>query len=187
MGCIAADLEWMILPFDGTVTGRHDVVREALAALGHDPSGFVLYHTPWGQPRLRHRHRSGDPAPLVSFSHDGLWRLATFADARDACGLGVDVLRIERLMRVASSPNRFRRFVDRVIGPNQGRVSFEAYDDPWQRAHMLALEFCAREAVAKALGTGLRLGLGMGAAYGAHMPEIALYGSVDCPEVELRG
>ena len=68
-------------------------------------------------------------------------------------GIGVDLVRVERL---AQSLERFgERFAHKILGESE-REGFHASARP---AHFLAKRFAAKEAVAKAIGTGFRDGL----------------------------
>ena len=68
-------------------------------------------------------------------------------------GIGVDLVRVERL---ANSLERFgERFAHKILGEGER----EAFHDSARPAHFLAKRFAAKEAVAKAVGTGFRDGL----------------------------
>ena len=68
-------------------------------------------------------------------------------------GIGSDIIDIRRIER---SLDRFgRRFIDRVFTPVEQRKS----DARAQRAASYAKRFAAKEACAKALGTGFRAGV----------------------------
>ena len=69
-------------------------------------------------------------------------------------GLGIDLCEIVRMARAIEKP----RFLERVYAPSErGRVLAAA---PVRRAEIAAGLFAAKEAVAKALGTGI-VGFGM--------------------------
>jgi holo-[acyl-carrier protein] synthase len=70
-------------------------------------------------------------------------------------GIGVDLVRVAR---VAEALGRFdRRFAARILGPTE----LARYDtlEPARRVRFLAMRFAAKEAGAKALGTGFRNGV----------------------------
>lgn len=89
-------------------------------------------------------------------------------------GIGVDMVKVERIAR---SLERFGdRFVGKILAPNEMSA--------WREAHnpvaLLAKRFAAKEAVAKALGTGMRGGV--------HFPQIVIHRKRSgAPEVVLSG
>jgi holo-[acyl-carrier protein] synthase len=68
-------------------------------------------------------------------------------------GIGTDVVRLDR---IASAYERFgRHFVERLLMPEE-LAAFEAHKRP---VRFLAMRFAAKEAIAKALGTGFAHGI----------------------------
>lgn len=68
-------------------------------------------------------------------------------------GVGVDIVEIARVARLlARHPERFSR---RILADSELRT----YNNPRQEAAYLARQFAAKEAVCKALGTGMRAGV----------------------------
>ena len=71
-------------------------------------------------------------------------------------GIGIDMVRISR---ISAGLDRFgERFARRILSPSE-YSEFEEFKQPTRRARFLAKHFAAKEAVAKALGTGFRDGL----------------------------
>lgn len=71
-------------------------------------------------------------------------------------GIGVDIV---ELARIQSSQKEFgERFAQRILHPNEQKA-LEALSDPQQITAFLAKRFAAKEATAKALGTGFRDGI----------------------------
>lgn len=68
-------------------------------------------------------------------------------------GLGTDILRVARVEAVLQRQGE--RFMRRILAPSE-QVEFHASK---QAARLLAKRFCAKEAVAKALGTGIGRGV----------------------------
>lgn len=90
-------------------------------------------------------------------------------------GIGVDIVEIDR---IASSWTRFgERFAEKILCEDEMRRFRESADPvAW-----LAKRFAAKEAVSKALGTGMRAGvhfgqIGIGGTAG-HAPVVALTGA----------
>ena len=69
-------------------------------------------------------------------------------------GVGVDLTRASRIERALDRHGR--RFVERILHPDERRACF---DSP-RPARFLARRFAAKEAVAKACGTGIGAALG---------------------------
>lgn len=68
-------------------------------------------------------------------------------------GIGTDIVRVERMRR---DIERFGdRFAERILTEQEMREYVEA----GQRAHFLAKRFAAKEAAAKAMGTGFSQGI----------------------------
>ena len=65
-------------------------------------------------------------------------------------GIGIDVVKVERIQRILR--RRGDRWVERVFSPEERRVAGEGP----HRLRRLAARWAAKEAFAKALGTGLR-------------------------------
>jgi len=68
-------------------------------------------------------------------------------------GIGTDIVRVERMRR---DIERFGdRFAERILTEQEMRE----YQEVGQRAHFLAKRFAAKEAAAKAMGTGFSHGI----------------------------
>lgn len=89
-------------------------------------------------------------------------------------GIGVDMVKVERVSR---SLDRFgERFVGKILAPDEIAVWRETRNP----VALLAKRFAAKEAVAKALGTGMRGGV--------HFPQIVIRSKRSgAPEVVLSG
>lgn len=68
-------------------------------------------------------------------------------------GIGVDIVQINRIEKIHTQ--RTTRFVEKILAKEE----FPAYEQHKQKAHFLAKRFAAKEAFAKALGTGFTDGL----------------------------
>ena len=68
-------------------------------------------------------------------------------------GIGTDIVRVERMRR---DIERFGdRFAERILTEQE----MQEYREAGQRAHFLAKRFAAKEAAAKAMGTGFSQGI----------------------------
>lgn len=87
-------------------------------------------------------------------------------------GIGTDIVRVERVRRALDRHGE--AFAERILAPDE-RPAFSGAKDP---ARFLAKRFAAKEAFAKAFGTGLRPPATLGAIAVAHdalgKPEYAL-------------
>jgi len=111
--------------------------------------------------------------PVVSFTHDGSMRLGAVAFREDVIGLGIDVVDLCRFARYDRDEKLRDRLAERLFGTSEDR-SLAARGSDVPDAHLLALAFSMKEAVSKALGTGLRLGLGMGGGHGLPLADIGV-------------
>ena len=70
-------------------------------------------------------------------------------------GIGVDIVRVARIEAA------LHRFGDRIARRLTTPEEYQAYRNSPRPAHFLAKRFAAKEAAAKALGTGFRFGLSL--------------------------
>jgi len=159
-------------------------LRVALAALhdegrAPDPARCTLAHTRLGAPLVR--VRGGPPAlrPRVSLCHEGGAHVALAGCAPGLVGVGIDAVRLDRLRRRDAA--HLRRLAERFLPPaGCEALEWEARaGGPEALLAGVAARFALVEAASKALGTGLRLGLGLGARGGLPPPEMGV--------VEWRG
>lgn len=68
-------------------------------------------------------------------------------------GIGIDLVRISRVE--AAIERHGRRFAERILSDHE----LEGYGDSRRKAAFLAKHFAAKEALLKALGTGMRMGI----------------------------
>lgn len=152
-----------------------------------------LGHTSLGQPVPL--WPGGEPAWLrkglhVSFSHDGEARLAAAACAADLRGLGIDVVHLPRLARRGRKADYLRRLAARVMGEEELRrflASVPADAPTPDAARLFAAHFALKEAASKALGTGLRLGVGIGRPGSVSPREVLASPLTDRTTLTLRG
>jgi holo-[acyl-carrier protein] synthase len=161
------DVPLVIEPFGLNGVERTDAVRRCLSRLGMAPDAYSLNHSPWGQPRLKRRAGRDVAAshlPAMSIADDGDLALCAMAYGSAIRGLGVDVVAPGRFAQIASDPRRLLRFLERILAEEERRQT-ASVAEPLMGAYLARL-FALKEAVAKSLGTGLRLGFGMGAGHG---------------------
>ena len=70
-------------------------------------------------------------------------------------GIGVDIVQVSRMQ--ANLNKHGDRFAERILGESE----MAEYDASNKKPHFLAKRFAAKEAIAKALGTGFRDGLSL--------------------------
>jgi len=161
------DAVLVIEPFGDNGVERGGAVRRCLSRLGMVPDANTLYHTRWGQPRLRCRNRKDmvdRQPPAVSIADDGGLALCAMAYGSAIRGLGIDIVAPGRFTHIANDARRRSRFSDRILAEEERR-DLASVGEPLM-ANYLARSFALKEAAAKSLGTGLRLGLGMGGDHG---------------------
>lgn len=99
-------------------------------------------------------------------------------------GIGTDIVRVERMR--ANIEKYGDRFARRILTPTE----FEEFCTSPRPAHFLAKRFAAKEATAKALGTGFRNGLSLrdiGVTHDTHgKPQLVYYGKAEDLRYTLR-
>jgi hypothetical protein len=100
----------------------------------------------------------------VSYTHDGGSLIALAASGRDLRGLGVDAVYLPRLRAAGKGRDHLMRLAARFMSPREYGSFCAAGDseDDRKLSVRVAAHFSLMEAAAKALGTGLRLGGGIG-------------------------
>lgn len=89
-------------------------------------------------------------------------------------GVGTDIVRVGRL---EAGWTRFgARYAERILGP----AEYREFQDSLRPGHFLAKRFAAKEATAKALGTGFRGDFGLRDVVVTHDP-------LGCPKLLLVG
>lgn len=134
---------------------------------------LYLWHTPLGQPRAGWRgglRRGGMARGLhcrnlqISFTHDGGSHLAIAACSPGLAGIGVDMVYLPRLQKPGKDARYLRRFARHFMSEEEYSLFEEAsaQDDLPSLIRRVAAHFSLMEAASKALGTGLKIGAGMG-------------------------
>jgi phosphopantetheine--protein transferase-like protein len=132
-----------------------------------------LTHTPLGQPIIRLdepltswvREHGLSPGDLhISFTHDGDAHITLLAGAPGLLGVGVDAVHLPRLRRHIDKPDYFVRFARQFMSPDElARFQKDArQEQPEEVMLRAAAHFSLMEAASKAVGTGLKIGGGMG-------------------------
>lgn len=132
-----------------------------------------LLHDTLGKPYLRltgaaadwaNKHHIEEEYLHLSLSHDGNLAGALVAYAPNLVGIGVDMVFLPRFLHKGQNADYLRRFARRIMGD----VEWEAFqtastnDDVEALALRVASHFSLMEALSKACGTGLKMGLGLG-------------------------
>ncbi len=155
---------------------------------------LYLWHTNLGQPRVGWRgeiRRQGLSRGLnsrnlqISFTHDGDSHLAIAACAPGLAGIGVDMVHLPRLQQPGKDEGYLRRFARHFMSKEEYHL-FEkasAQDDLPSLLRRVAAHFSLMESASKALGTGLKIGAGMGKP--ASLPKQSLNISALSPTVKF--
>jgi phosphopantetheinyl transferase (holo-ACP synthase) len=123
---------------------------------------FRLAHTALGQPIVCGKDGSRAADLHVSFSHDGAAHLCVLAFAPDVRGVGVDVVHFPRLH--GRSDDYLHRFALHFMSEEEYGAFARTSRSETSRTllNRVCAHFSLMEAASKALGTGLRIGAGMG-------------------------
>jgi len=156
---------------------------------------LYLTHTPLGQPVARWRgplaawarERGLAARHLhISFTHDGAAHLCLAAYAPGLRGIGIDVVHLPRMRRVGTDRDYLRRLARHFMSEDE-QAAFESAtenDDPETRIRRTAAHFSLMESASKALGTGLKIGGGMG--HAASLPKQSIHIASLSPTVEFH-
>lgn len=157
------------------------------------PPALYLARTPLGQPVVRWRGSGAEWARQhgllahdlhISYTHDGDAHLTLLTQAPGLRGVGIDVVYLPRLFRASNSSEYAARFARHFMSAAEYTVyNAAAQNEPdTGRLRRAAAHFSLMEAASKALGTGLRIGGGMG--HPTSLPKTELGVSRLTPTVE---
>lgn len=159
------------------------------------PQDLTLCRDPLGKPyatwsgglERRAREMGMDWQHLhLSNSHDGEAHLVLAAHDANLCGVGLDLVWLPRLRAPGKDAAYLRRLAARFMSEEElaGFLSaLETDPDDEAQRQRFAAHFSLMEAASKALGTGLKIGGGMGTA--ASLPKRSLGAATISPEVTL--
>jgi phosphopantetheinyl transferase (holo-ACP synthase) len=158
----------------------HVAVQELFAILvsprrasRFEPQDVYLRYTALGGPKIVLRspanallsesgHAPGDLH--VSFTHDGGAHQSIVACGRGVKGLGIDMVHLPRLFRTDKDKKYLARLAASFMSSDELALFLESalQDSTREFATRTAAHFSLMEAASKALGTGLKIGGGMG-------------------------
>ena len=102
--------------------------------------------------------------------------------------IGTDILEIERLQNAYARQGL--KLAERILTPNEMQ-RFQSIQDEHVRLSFLAKRWCAKEAIAKALGTGIAKGVGWQNIEVSNLPsgapQVILSGAAHAVLLELGG
>lgn len=119
----------------------------------------------------------------VSNTHDGNMRVVFAVYSEQIVGIGIDAVYLPRLRRPGKDAAYLRRFGRQFMSEAEYAAFVEATVGEEEEAlrHRVAAHFSLMESASKALGTGLRLGIGMNRA--SALPPRSLGVAQIAPEV----
>ncbi len=101
--------------------------------------------------------------------------------------IGTDIIEIDRIGQSLSRQGD--RLVRRILVPSE-REKFESFNNEPLKIAFLAKRWCAKEAIAKALGTGIAKGVGFQEIEITHdelgAPQVVLHHGAGAPQVVLH-
>ncbi len=149
----------------------------------HDPHDLLWQNDSLGKPYLTFQgeleewvleHGYDDQYLHVSNTNDGDAHIVLAAYGEDFAGIGVDVVALPRLRQAGKDAAYLRRFARQFMSEEEWEAFSAGAENDEEEAlrTRVAAHFSLMEAASKACGTGLRMGLGMGASYG--LPPVEL-------------
>lgn len=150
-----------------------DVLGRPQFAIRDSQSAIHLSHTPLGQPVARWRRETAEWARErgirardlhISYTHDHECHLTLAACAPGLKGVGVDVVHLPRLRGERKDRRYLESFARHFMSPEELSLFLDsaANEDSESFRVRVAAHFSLMEAASKALGTGLKIGAGMG-------------------------
>jgi phosphopantetheinyl transferase (holo-ACP synthase) len=119
-------------------------------------------------------HGFTDEYLQISNTNDGDANIVLAAYGEEFAGIGVDVVHLPRLRQAGKGMDYLRRFARQFMSETEWEA-FEAgseHDDEEGLRVRVAAHFSLMEAASKAVGTGLKMGIGMGVNYGLPKAEL---------------
>lgn len=110
----------------------------------------------------------------ISNTNDGNAHIVMAAYGEEFAGIGIDVVHLPRLRQPGKGKAYLRRFARQFMSETEWEA-FQAgseNDDEEALRIRVAAHFSLMEAASKACGTGLKMGIGMGTAYGLPKAEL---------------
>jgi phosphopantetheinyl transferase (holo-ACP synthase) len=137
------------------------------------PTELSLSHTSLGRPIVKWHTSPAAWADIhglqsryfhISFSHDGNMHLTLLAYAPGLCGLGIDVVHLPRLRQHGKDSAYLHRLARHFMCAEEysAFMHHSQHDNQEMLLRRVAAHFSLMESASKALGTGLRMGCGMG-------------------------
>jgi phosphopantetheinyl transferase (holo-ACP synthase) len=166
------------------VAALRSLLQETLA-LEVRENDFSLYRDPLGKPCLRWSAsaeallRSAGLKPErihISNTHDGDYHVVIAAYSPQLAGVGIDLVALSRLGEASKDRRYLNRLARRFMSDAEyARAVPETTAESDDRFRLrVAAHFSLMEAASKALGTGLKVGAGMGTEYSVPMKSIAV-------------
>ncbi len=139
------------------------------------PNSAYLFHTRLGAPKIALRGAGAQWAREnglergelhISFTHDGQAHVALACRAQGLRGVGLDLVHLPRLRAETRGRDYLLRFARQFMSDVELAVfeAASAEEDARATALRVAAHFSLMESASKALGTGLKIGGGMGKA-----------------------
>ena len=165
-----------MFPFSNVLSGRMICVAQtlkehrdmqcmlrAVSLLSESDEQWVIQRNVLGKPEV---WQCGAKCShlLVSNTHDGGMHIAAAYRSTSAVGLGIDAVWLPRLRQRGKEKRYLLKLAARIAAPREFMHLEEkaACESTEQFRQRVAAHFSLKESVSKALGTGLKLGIGYG-------------------------
>lgn len=149
---------------------------------------IVISRTEMGQPILVQSNGFKIPNAHISFSHDGGQHVAVLVVGNGICGIGTDIVHLPRLNRPENGDEFLMRFGSKFMSEREFSAFLREADasPDIPLLHRAAAHFSLMESASKALGTGLKMGGGMGGDFSVPKQSIEIIG-IDPVRFALTG
>ena len=179
--------EYINHPLTQALEGLYDLFPGAKREI--ENAGLIWTNDPLGKPYLSQSTNADLPFSVpdiqVSNSHDGAWSLVAVSCSIAILSIGIDIVHLPRLAH--KSKDYLIRLASKFMSRDEHTGFLHSADGlrDTEFRKLFATHFSMMEAASKALGTGLKIGMGIGARGGLPMTSIGMHHSKNGLQLSL--